>query len=299
MNLNEFFKRFSDGLDETITPTLERRVLLDYFNGKANLSDVVCYVKVYCEDSIISNSPTVYDTERFKMCINQSLLTEGEVDEIIITELSKPSGLHIADGRNDKNHQKITKTKSYRALEELISDKYPINIYISGETGLGKSTSVFAIAEKFNKPVIRVNLSGATDLDDLIGGIRIIDGNTIFDPGPVAIAMELGAILLLDECLSEDEKVRIGTIDDWLAIPLKELEKDTKYSVVSFNESTKTLENDSGYIISDKIDDLYEIVLDDGRTIIANNKHPFFDVNGQQVTIEDNSLHVDTDLLVV
>jgi MoxR-like ATPase len=46
---------------------------------------------------------------------------------------------------------------------------------------------------------IRVQINPETDEDDLLGGFRLIDGETVFSKGPVLKAMENGAILLLDE----------------------------------------------------------------------------------------------------
>jgi len=199
MDLKSLLAEFANSVT---TPTIERRQLLEYFSGKADMAEILEYIKKNCESSIISNGPTVYDTKKFQGCV-------GSAPGTVSAPVAKSDAIHAADGRGDPNQPDIIKTQSYRELEELIHPKYPMNIYISGETGLGKSTAVFGIAKKFNKPVIRVNLSAATDIDDLIGGIRIVDGNTIFDPGPVALAMEQGAILLLDEVDAGNPKILI------------------------------------------------------------------------------------------
>jgi len=49
------------------------------------------------------------------------------------------------------------------------------------------------------KELIRVNITIETDEDDLLGGYRLKDGQTVWQNGPVIEAMERGAILLLDE----------------------------------------------------------------------------------------------------
>jgi hypothetical protein len=194
MNLKSLLQDF---LAVVNTPTIHRRQILEYFSGKVDLSEFTETIRVTCEAAILTNGPTTYDTAKFIECVNA--MDDAMLPSSTLEITAALPTFHAADSRSDTNAVKVIKTKSYRELEELIDPRYPLNIYISGETGLGKSTAVLALAEKFNKPVIRVNLSGATDLDDLLGGIRIIDGNTVFDPGPVAIAMELGAILLLDE----------------------------------------------------------------------------------------------------
>jgi len=48
--------------------------------------------------------------------------------------------------------------------------------------------------------LIRVNITIETDEDDLLGGFRLVNGETKFVPGPVIEAMERGCTLLLDEC---------------------------------------------------------------------------------------------------
>jgi MoxR-like ATPase len=49
------------------------------------------------------------------------------------------------------------------------------------------------------REVIRVNFTVETDEDDLIGGFRLVNGETKFFKGPLIKAMERGAVLLADE----------------------------------------------------------------------------------------------------
>ena len=71
--------------------------------------------------------------------------------------------------------------------------------YISGLSGNGKTFMVEQARAKVGKEFIRVQINPETDEDDLLGGFRLIDGETVFAKGPVLKAMENGAILLLDE----------------------------------------------------------------------------------------------------
>ena len=52
---------------------------------------------------------------------------------------------------------------------------------------------------ELKKELIRVNITIETDEDDLLGGYRLKDGQTVWQNGPVIEAMERGAVLLLDE----------------------------------------------------------------------------------------------------
>jgi len=74
---------------------------------------------------------------------------------------------------------------------------YPI--YITGLSGNGKTTSVEQVCADKGREFFRVNINSETDEDDLLGGFRLIDGNTVFQYGPVVEAMRRGAVLLLDE----------------------------------------------------------------------------------------------------
>ena len=74
---------------------------------------------------------------------------------------------------------------------------YPV--FITGLSGNGKTMGVTQACAENKKELIRVNITIETDEDDLLGGYRLKDGQTVWQNGPVIEAMERGAILLLDE----------------------------------------------------------------------------------------------------
>jgi len=71
--------------------------------------------------------------------------------------------------------------------------------FITGLSGNGKTFMVEQACAKAKREYFRVNITVETDEDDLLGHYALIDGNTIWQDGPVVKAMERGAILLLDE----------------------------------------------------------------------------------------------------
>ena len=71
--------------------------------------------------------------------------------------------------------------------------------FITGLSGNGKTFSVEQACAALNRELIRVNITIETDEDDLIGGFRLVNGETVWHNGPVINALERGAILLLDE----------------------------------------------------------------------------------------------------
>jgi len=74
---------------------------------------------------------------------------------------------------------------------------YPI--FITGLSGNGKTLMVEQVCAKLKRECYRVNITRQTDEDDLLGGFRLINGNTVWQDGPVVSAMKNGGILLLDE----------------------------------------------------------------------------------------------------
>ena len=88
---------------------------------------------------------------------------------------------------------------AFHDIVKIIKSEMFYPVYISGLSGNGKTFMVEQACAKINKEFIRVQINPETDEDDLIGGFRLVNGETVFSKGPVLKAMENGAILLLDE----------------------------------------------------------------------------------------------------
>jgi len=88
---------------------------------------------------------------------------------------------------------------NYKTVERIIKSGMFYPVYVTGLSGNGKTFSVEQACAKTRREVIRVNFTLETDEDDLIGGFRLVNGETKFFKGPVIAAMEKGAVLLLDE----------------------------------------------------------------------------------------------------
>jgi len=84
-------------------------------------------------------------------------------------------------------------------IKKVIKSKSFCPVFITGMSGNGKTTMVEQICADLDRECVRVNFTAATDEDELLGGFRLIAGETKFVPGPVLVAMERGAVLLLDE----------------------------------------------------------------------------------------------------
>ena len=87
----------------------------------------------------------------------------------------------------------------YSSIKSIIASRQFYPIFITGLSGNGKTFGVTQACAEKNRELIRVNITIETDEDDLLGGYRLRDGQTVWQNGPVIEAMERGAVLLLDE----------------------------------------------------------------------------------------------------
>lgn len=152
------------------------------------------------------------------------------------------------------------------------------HLLLGGSAGIGKTTLARAISHAINADVLYINASNENGVDVIRTKIT-----------QFASTMSLGGnlkVVLMDECLHEDEKVRVGTVDDWNPIALKDLDLNKVYPIVSFNMNTGALENDAGTIISMREDEVFEVELEDGRKIVSNGQHPFIVWSDQWCTFE-------------
>ena len=88
---------------------------------------------------------------------------------------------------------------NFNDLKKIFTSKIFYPIFITGLSGNGKTFGVEQACAQAKRDLIRVNITVETDEDDLIGGFRLVDGNTIWHNGPVIEALERGSVLLLDE----------------------------------------------------------------------------------------------------
>ncbi len=101
---------------------------------------------------------------------------------------------------------------------------YPM--YITGLSGNGKTMMVEQVCAQEKREMVRVNITVETDEDDLIGGFRLIDGRTVWQNGPVIVAMERGAVLLLDEVdLGSNKLMCLQPVLEGKPIYLKKINK--------------------------------------------------------------------------
>jgi cobaltochelatase CobS len=74
-----------------------------------------------------------------------------------------------------------------------------IPAYIWGHAGTGKTTLLSQIAARTGRPVLRVQHTANMEEDQIVGGWRVRAGQTVFELGPLAMAMKYGWTYIADE----------------------------------------------------------------------------------------------------
>ena len=114
----------------------------------------------------------------------------------------------------------------FSTIEKIVKSGLFYPIFVTGLSGNGKTLMIEQVHAKMNKELIRVNITIETDEDDLLGGFRLVNGETKFVPGPVIEAMERGCTLLLDECdLGSNKLLALQPVLEGKGVFLKKINK--------------------------------------------------------------------------
>ena len=146
---------------------------------------------------------------------------------------------------------------NFSDVKKIISSKLFYPTFITGLSGNGKTLSVEQACAQLNRELIRVNITIETDEDDLIGGFRLVNGQTAWHNGPVVEALERGAVLLLDEVdLASNKILCLQSILEGKGVFLKKIGEYIKpkagFNVVA-TANTKGKGSDDGRFIGTNV----------------------------------------------
>ena len=88
---------------------------------------------------------------------------------------------------------------NFNTVKDVLKSETFYPMFITGLSGNGKTLMVQENCARLKREFVRANITIETDEDDLIGGFRLLNGETVWHDGPVITAMKRGAVLLLDE----------------------------------------------------------------------------------------------------
>ena len=151
----------------------------------------------------------------------------------------------------------FVKFGNFGDIKKIVQSRLFYPAFITGLSGNGKTFSVEQACAQLGRELIRVNITIETDEDDLIGGFRLVNGETVWHNGPVIEALERGAILLLDEIdLASNKILCLQSILEGKGVFLKKIGKFVKPSAgfnVIATANTKGKGSDDGRFIGTNV----------------------------------------------
>lgn len=221
-------------------------------------------VRGYCASRGISYPTATSRLEPFKVDRGRWNLeiTQKRVEEIERSYAAPPAYVIENLDYAEKNlipHKNDTFVPfgSFPDLKKIIQSNLFYPVFITGLSGNGKTFGVEQACSQLNRELIRVNITAETDTDDLLGGFRLLDGDTVWHNGPVVEAMEKGAILLLDEIdLASNKIMCLQSILEGNGVFLKKINKkvisSSGFNVIA-TANTKGRGSDDGRFIGTNV----------------------------------------------
>ncbi len=134
-----------------------------------------------------------------------TLVSDDKANTDIQLSVSKALGVDVMLGSSDNIPYLPQVAKTYvpwghfSDLKTLIESQHFLPTMIVGPSGNGKTDLAEQVCAALGREYVRVNITSQTDEDDLLGGFRLVNGETKFALGPIPLAMLRGAVVNLDE----------------------------------------------------------------------------------------------------
>jgi hypothetical protein len=200
--------------------------LRDLYGNTISAADV----RAYCASTGVSYPTVTNKLDNYKTGRGKWNLTVREARQQLETAVVAPAVVPpIEQNLIPAKDDSFVKFGNFNDLRKIIQSRLFYPTFITGLSGNGKTFSVEQACAQLGRELIRVNITIETDEDDLIGGFRLVNGETVWHNGPVIEALQRGAILLLDEidlasnkilCLQsilEGKGVFLKKIGQWVA----------------------------------------------------------------------------------
>ena len=212
-------------------------------------------VKAYCNQSDVSYQTLTKYLNQYKVARGKWNLTVDEVKEQLEQSVTKTDT--IQQNLIPEKDDTFVQFGNFPNLKKVIASRSFYPVFITGMSGNGKTFGVEQACAQLNRELIRVNITVETDEDDLIGGFRLVNGETVWHNGPVIEALQRGAVLLLDEVdLASNKILCLQSIMEGKGIFLKKIGEYVKPSA-GFNiiatANTKGKGSDDGRFIGTNV----------------------------------------------
>ena len=221
-------------------------------------------IKGFCAAKNLSYPTVTRRLEQFKTNRGRwNLEVTSETVETLENTFNSPSvrgiGIIEAVKQNlvpDKDAT-FVKFGNFADIKKIIQSRLFYPTFITGLSGNGKTFSVEQACAQLDRELIRVNVTIETDSDDLLGGFRLVNGETVWHNGPVIEALERGAILLLDEIdLASNKILCLQSVLEGKGVFLKKIGRFVKpaagFNVIA-TANTKGKGSDDGRFIGTNV----------------------------------------------
>ena len=236
-----------------------------------NTEDIVSYIRTEFGSDFDSNVihaaashfnssyPTIAKRlDQYKVSHGQWSLTAEQLEKTYEAPAAEPA-VQVTDRMNliPQKDSNFVSFGNFADVKKIISSKLFYPIFITGMSGNGKTFGVEQACAQLKRELIRVNITIETDEDDLIGGFRLVNGETVWHNGPVIEALERGAVLLLDEIdLASNKIMCLQSILEGKGIFLKKtgryIEPTEGFTIVA-TANTKGKGSDDGRFIGTNV----------------------------------------------
>jgi len=216
-------------------------------------------VRAFCLTKDIGYSTVTKKIEDFKVGRGKwNLEVTPKAVENIERSYSAPAVLPVVEENLIPDvDNSFVKFGNFADIKNIIKSKLFYPTFITGLSGNGKTFGVEQACAQLKREIVRVNITIETDEDDLIGGFRLVNGETVWHNGPVIEALERGAILLLDEIdLASNKILCLQSILEGTGVFLKKIGRTVRpaagFNVIA-TANTKGKGSDDGRFIGTNV----------------------------------------------
>ena len=218
----------------------------------------------YAPQWLIKNSDYKIGKSLFKLPTENDSVevkSSGEAEKVLPTKTTNSEAAYVVSSLVGnivpQKDPVFVSFGNYPDLKSIVKSNMFYPVFITGLSGNGKTMGVTQACAEAKKELIRVNITIETDEDDLLGGYRLKDGQTVWQNGPVIEAMERGALLLLDEIdLASNKIMCLQPILEGSGIYVKKINKFVKpkngFNVIA-TANTKGQGSDDGKFIGTNV----------------------------------------------
>ena len=216
------------------------------------------HIKAYCAQHDVTYQTVTKYLAKFKTTKGKWNLTVRQKKANLEANFAAPAVVPpIEQNLIPDVDPNFVKFGNFPDVKKIIQSKEFYPCFITGLSGNGKTLGVEQACAQLKREVVRVNITIETDEDDLIGGFRLVNGETVWHNGPVVEALERGAVLLLDEIdLASNKILCLQSILEGNGVFLKKIGRVVKpargFNVIA-TANTKGKGSDDGRFIGTNV----------------------------------------------